>query len=60
MEVPVDRDLCIGYCMCVSICPHVFEMDHEGKATIHTKPAEITETLQEAVDGCPTSAISIG
>lgn len=60
MEVSVDRDLCIGCGLCVSICPQVFEMDDERKAIIHTKPAEITGALQEAVDGCPTSAISIG
>jgi ferredoxin len=59
MNVSVDRDLCIGCGMCVSICPQVFEMDDKEIAIVRANPAEMTDTLQEAVDSCPTSAISI-
>ncbi len=59
MNVIVDRDLCIGCGLCASICPEVFEMDDEGKAIVSAQPAERTDTLKEAIDSCPTTAISI-
>lgn len=59
MKVFVDRDLCIGCGLCVATCPEVFEMDDEDKAVVISEPADTSSTLQEAVDSCPTAAISI-
>ena len=59
MKVIVDRDLCIGCGVFAAICPEVFEMDDEGKAIVNAQPAEKSDNLQEAVDSCPTAAITI-
>lgn len=32
MKVFVDKELCIGYELCTSICPEVFSMDDDGKS----------------------------
>lgn len=59
MKVAVDRDACIGCGLCVDICPEVFEMDEENIAIVIAQPdTGNEESAQEAVDGCPVSAIS--
>ena len=52
MKVCVDQELCIGCGMCASLCPDVFELNEEGKAT-----AVAEGEAQEAIDSCPVSAI---
>ena len=60
MKAVID-DNCIGCGLCESIAAEVFEMGDEGKA--HVIKAELsaddTDAVQEAVDSCPTQAISI-
>ena len=60
MKAHVDQDLCIGCGLCAGIAPDVFQMNAEGKAEAY---AEFTENqvadVQDAVDQCPVSAISI-
>jgi ferredoxin len=54
----VDRDVCIGASVCVSICPKVFELDDEGKS--HIKTTEYSDCdLELAVSSCPSGAISL-
>jgi ferredoxin len=56
--VKVDRDTCIGCGACAATCEEVFEM-MDGKS--HVKAGQENSTspcVQEAIDGCPVSAIS--
>ncbi len=59
MKVVVKRDNCIGCGICEGNCPEVFKLDDEGISTVIcddlSKVKE--ESINEAVDGCPTSAI---
>lgn len=60
MKVKVDQNACIGCGACVSICPDVFSFNDEGFAQAITEavPEEDVERVREAIEGCPTEAIS--
>ena len=61
MKATVNKDACIGCGACAAICPNVFELGDEGYATV--KVSEVSEEdknlATEAMEGCPTSAISV-
>lgn len=59
MKVVIDQDGCISCGLCVSTCPEVFQMNDDNVAEVHKQPDEITDKVQEAVDGCPVQVISI-
>lgn len=60
MKVVVNRDNCIGCGACEAICPEVFQLDDEGiSCCVCEDFSKIDEnSLNDAVEGCPTSAIS--
>jgi ferredoxin len=60
MKVRVNKDACIGCGACVSICPEVFSFNDEGFAEAITDNIndEYKERVLEALEGCPTEAIS--
>jgi ferredoxin len=60
-RIVVDYDKCTGLGICESIAPDVFEVDDDGSLLIleETPDESRRGELQEAVDGCPTGALSI-
>ena len=60
MRVEVDQELCISCGLCIETCPEVFDWNEEGKATsiVEEVPSEFEEPAHEAVDNCPTDAIT--
>jgi ferredoxin len=60
-RIVVDYDKCTGLGICESIAPDVFEVDDDGSLQIleSTLDEDRRGELQEAVDGCPTGALSI-
>ena len=60
MKADVNKDACIGCGACAAICPEVFEMDDEGLSSVIKDEIseELKDDVEEAVDACPTSAIS--
>jgi ferredoxin len=60
MKVSVDPELCTGCELCVDIAPDVFEMrDDIAAVKVDTVPEDAEESVQEAVDSCPSEAIAI-
>ena len=60
MKVKVDKNLCIGCGACQAIEPSVFELEDDGlaKAIDEEIKDEVKENVIDALEGCPTSAIS--
>ena len=59
MPTPVvDADLCTGCELCVDIAPNTFELNDEGISEIIAPEGDDDNAIQEAIDTCPTEAIS--
>ncbi len=59
MKVKVDRDLCIGVGNCVAFAPTAFALDEENKAIVLDPSSVDDDTLLEAAESCPESAILV-
>jgi ferredoxin len=59
--VTVDKTKCLGCGTCVSLCPGVFTLGTDGKSEVAHAEACGTagNDCQQALDGCPTQAISL-
>ena len=60
MKVNVIKDKCIGCGNCVSLTEgEIFDFNEEGlaEATIDTIPADLEDTVKDAINQCPTEAI---
>lgn len=61
MKPKINHDECIGDGICEEICPEVFELRDDGLAyVIEEDPDDgLLDKVEEAVEECPTSAITI-
>lgn len=59
MKVVVNKDQCIGCGACAALASNVFEINDEGLSTVITEEIaeEDVESVNDAIDSCPTSAI---
>lgn len=58
MNAFVDQDACISCGLCVGIQPAVFQMNDENKSFCCCEITDdLKDTVQEAIDSCPTNAI---
>jgi len=53
--IKIDKEKCIGCCLCESICSEGFEII-KGKARVKNKDSNC---INEAIKACPTNAILI-
>ena len=57
-KAKVDKDVCIGCGLCVSMAPAAFAFDDSGeKAEVVSE--EVTAEVEEAAASCPVEAISV-
>ena len=56
----VDQDKCLRCGMCTGICPDVFSFDDEGNIKVNNEiiNEELIDSVNEAMESCPVSAIS--
>lgn len=54
----VNQDLCTGDQVCLTIAPDVFEINEAGLAYVTDPEGADEETIQRAIDQCPSQAIS--
>jgi ferredoxin len=61
MRVVVDRGKCSALGICESLAPDLFEVQDDGSLVILNERPEdgLCEAAREAVEGCPTEALSI-
>ena len=61
MKIVVDYDECASNAVCMGIAPEVFEVRDDGYLYIldENPPEELRERLRQAVNGCPTGAITL-
>jgi ferredoxin len=61
MRVEIDADVCGGFGTCVGKAPQVFELTDDGYAIVLLPdvPEQLEAAVREAVDLCPTHAITI-
>jgi ferredoxin len=57
--IVVDRDLCMGSGMCIVYAPNTFAHDDETKAVVIDPSGDPIEAIRNAVQACPTSAITL-
>jgi len=55
MAISVNKDTCIGCGACVAICPSIFKMDDDGKASAINKGD--LSCAKNAGESCPVQAI---
>jgi len=58
-EVVVDRELCMGSGMCIVYAPGTFAHDDETKAIVVDPEGDPIDAIRNAVQACPTSAITL-
>jgi len=59
-KIIIDQDTCIGCNTCPLMSPEVFELNEDTyKAVVKKQPETIDSNIQNTVDSCPVSAISI-
>lgn len=61
MKVRVDSSVCAGFGVCLGLCPEVFELHDDGYAIVRVAevPRELEDAIRDAVDQCPSGAISL-
>lgn len=60
MKAKVDKDVCVGSGNCEATAPAVFELkDGKSHVKVDTVPKDQEDKVRDAVEGCPTGAISI-
>lgn len=58
-SVVIDRDKCMSSGVCVVYAPGTFSQDESAKAVVVDGAAEDLETVQVAVEACPTHALTL-
>ena len=59
--VVIEESECTACGTCVEICPEVFALEDGAEAATVIQPTGGPEdSIQEAIDSCPTSCIQLG
>jgi len=60
MKAKVDENLCCACGPCEEICPQVFKVGTDvAKVIVDVVPPEAEDCCREAMENCPTAAITI-
>ena len=59
-KIVINHDACIGCGACVAIDPEHFAFSDEGLSEVISEEDTENSNVQNAMESCPTSAISYG
>lgn len=60
MKIHIDADRCTGHGVCEDLAEDIFEVGDDGLAhVLHDPPEGRREVVEQAVQQCPTRAISL-
>ncbi|GAB7005694.1 hypothetical protein JCM18899A_31670 [Nocardioides sp. AN3] len=59
IEATVDKIACVGTAMCRSVAPEAFLQDPDGLTSVGDVSLHDLETLLDAAESCPVSAIKL-
>jgi ferredoxin len=62
VKIAADRERCIGSGNCVFVAPDVFDQDEEQAHVllrISNPPEHLRGKVEEAISGCPVSALAL-
>ena len=57
-KLKVNQELCTGDEVCITIAPDVFKMDEKERSYVQDSNGADEETIQHAINQCPSQAIS--
>ncbi|MCY3578554.1 MAG: ferredoxin [bacterium] len=58
-SIDIDRESCIGSGVCLVYAPNTFAHDDDAKAVVVDGATDDLESVQNAVQGCPTRALRL-
>jgi ferredoxin len=58
VRIEADRERCVGSGTCEMLAPDVFEVGDDGVVTV-LRPDDAGESVQDAVQQCPTQALRL-
>lgn len=56
-RIEINREGCLGDCVCLDEAPETFELDDEGIVTVINVEGNSPEEILAAAEICPTEAI---
>jgi len=59
LRTTVDHSVCTGNAMCVHIAPKSFALNDDRQSQVMDDNGEPRETVMEAAEACPVSAITV-
>ena len=59
MSILVDREACMGSGMCIMYASRTFAYDEDTKARVVDPTGDPVESIEVAVEACPTGALSL-
>ncbi|WP_158259938.1 ferredoxin [Phyllobacterium phragmitis] len=62
LRVHIHKDMCCGFGNCATVCPAVFQLDHETNRVkcVDCAPIDVhADAVARAADECPAQAISL-
>lgn len=59
MRIAIDDERCTGALNCLDMAPGAFRTGRDGRAAVVEVPVASATALREAVENCPTGAISV-
>lgn len=59
VRISINYDKCVGSRICTAVAPNVFSLNEESQAAVRNAEGDTLETIKDAAEACPVSAITI-